>query len=1397
VPRARSWAAVLHGGWVLANADVPAGFAIWGEQSPNVRIRPRLPRRKVGTEPRPGTVRSGPPPPPPPPPHPFALTDDGVRHALSVLGLTRWATQTHIRQVFACLPSSEAGPHRSSEPIDPEASPRLGSWAVPAVILDEVESVSLLPRIAAASAANPGLLGDDLRAWIVAARFALSLLARQHFLPRMQVREEHLLSRWSAVIDEPADRSNLHAIERGMPSASVSLTWEPNGTTPSAHDALADYLAAVIDGVARAARPEAGKLTHVPATVGAWLSALSREEPLVYLPDDAARGLRRQVAGWTDLTSDSTTGDDAFRLCFRLDPPTAPDQEKPWRLDYMLQATDDPSLLVPVGEVWRHRGQTARFLTRRFDQPQERVLAGLGRASRVFQPIEASLRTARPESCALSTREAADLVRDKALLLKASGFGVLLPGLDTRLNVRLRLRGTRDPDPSKVDGPSMLSFNSLVSYDWQLALGDQPLSREEFEMLAQLKEPLVQLRGRWVDVRPDQIERALAFIQKHQSGQMQLAEAVSTALAPATLDGVEVSEVEATGWLESLLQDVTAGSKVELAEEPSGFQGQLRAYQKRGVAWLATLQRYNLGSLLADDMGLGKAVSVDTRILTPTGWKRMGDVRVGDRVVNAQGGNSRVTAVYPQGEKQLFRVFFSDNTSVECCAEHLWYVRSAVRKFRSQSGRVRPLGEFMHDLRDAAGNAKHYIPMVQPIEFDEVDLPIDPYLLGLLLGDGSLSSRPVAFTTADADLVSEVRVRVPAGIAVVGPSARGIDWRLSGPRGRSANPMIHLLRILGLMERRSAEKFIPDQYKFAPVAARVALLQGLLDTDGHVRPADNNIEYTTVSAQLAEDVAFLVQSLGGTARIRTKQPRYVYRGERRQGQLAYRMSVILPSEIQPFKLPRKVAVYKPRPKYQPSRAIVDVIPVGKNQAQCITVDSADGLYVVDQCIVTHNTAQLIALMLREPSRPTLVICPTSVVGNWRHELARFAPDLQVLVHHGPDRASKDELHVAAVQHDVVLSTYSLLHRDEASLTRVRWNGLVLDEAQNVKNASTRAAQAARAISARWKVALTGTPVENRLADLWSIFQVINPGYLGSAEEFRREFAMPIERASDADAIARLKSLTAPFILRRLKTDRNVIADLPDKHEMKVYCSLTKEQATLYEAVLQDTMRQIAESEGMQRRGLVLALLTRLKQVCNHPALLMHDGSPLPGRSGKLARLGEMLEEVIASDERALVFTQYAEMGRLLLDYLRTTLDREVLYLHGGTPMAERDRFVSEFQTDANGPPIFILSLKAGGTGLNLTRANHVFHFDRWWNPAVENQATDRAFRIGQTRNVQVHKYVCAGTFEETLDDLIERKVALAESIVGTSEAWITEMSTDDLRALFRLRRDEAVVSEES
>jgi SNF2 family DNA or RNA helicase len=276
---------------------------------------------------------------------------------------------------------------------------------------------------------------------------------------------------------------------------------------------------------------------------------------------------------------------------------------------------------------------------------------------------------------------------------------------------------------------------------------------------------------------------------------------------------------------------------------------------------------------------------------------------------------------------------------------------------------------------------------------------------------------------------------------------------------------------------------------------------------------------------------------------------------------------------------------------------------------------------------------------------------------------------------------------------------------------------------------------------------------------------------------------------------RLKRLTGPFILRRLKTDKTIIADLPEKMEMKVFCPLTKEQASLYEAVVKETMKALEPAEGIRRKGIVLATLSKLKQVCNHPAQFLGDHSPLPGRSGKLTRLTEMAEEMIAVGDRALVFSQFAEMGEILRRHLQEIFGQEVLFLHGAVPKAQRDRMVERFQGEGDGPSIFILSLKAGGTGLNLTRANHVFHFDRWWNPAVENQATDRAFRIGQTKNVQVHKFLCAGTLEEKIDEMVERKKGIAEQVIGTGEGWLTELSTAELKDLFSLRR-EAMGTEE-
>jgi SNF2 family DNA or RNA helicase len=423
--------------------------------------------------------------------------------------------------------------------------------------------------------------------------------------------------------------------------------------------------------------------------------------------------------------------------------------------------------------------------------------------------------------------------------------------------------------------------------------------------------------------------------------------------------------------------------------------------------------------------------------------------------------------------------------------------------------------------------------------------------------------------------------------------------------------------------------------------------------------------------------------------------------------------------------------------------------------------------------------------------PVLLICPTSVIGNWQHEAARFTPALSVLVHHGTARAREEAGFLeAAGAHDLVITSYSLLYRDFATLAKLVWSGIILDEAQNIKNPESQQARSARMLKGGYRIALTGTPVENNVGDLWSLMEFLNPGLLGTQAEFKRNFFVPIQASRDQMAAERLKKLTAPFILRRLKTDKAVIADLPDKLEMKVFCTLTREQASLYAAVVEEAMPELESASGIQRKGMVLATLSKLKQVCNHPAQFLKDNSALPDRSGKLARLVEMLEEVIGAGERALIFSQFAAMGEILKRHLEATFGREVLFLHGAVPKARRDEMVARFQKeDAAGPPIFVLSLKAGGTGLNLTAASRVFHFDRWWNPAVEQQATDRAFRIGQRRNVFVHKFLCAGTLEEKIDAMIERKRALAETIVGGGEDWVTKLSTAELRDLFALRPD--------
>jgi SNF2 family DNA or RNA helicase len=1031
---------ILHATWSLTDTTL----FIWGEHADAARRRRR--RKSLPVK----AAR-----------HPYQAGPDALVAALTSLAEAPEAQKP--AKATLLLPSTgRTGPLPSPElvstgvQVDADA-PALHPWRVNGLSLPPTDALRFLvaqPRDVILP--RPGLaLGADLRYWSLAAQIALDLLARQRFVPILEPDASGVYhAAWRPSFDDPRDAERITHLVEAMPPVCRALATTAD-EAPGPHALLLGGLAALTDAAVRDWSPPLALPRQVASREPRrWLSALFGRDASVSGSSFQLGRLFTQLRRWLDGLR---TDDAAFRLCFRLDPPPLPEPDQPalvptddaWTLRYLLQARDDLSLLVPVEQVWRQRGETARFLDRRFDRPQERLLTALGRAARLFPPIKDSLRATRPSATRLATEQAYTFLRQVASLLESSGFGVLMPTWwnkkGSRLGVRLRLQA------QPTGGSGILAFDNLVRYSWELSLGDERLTREEFEALAALKTPLVQVRGRWVELRPEQVEAAIRFWEARRTeGSMSTLEALRLTLgSEAETEGLPVDEVVTDDWLDDLLAELERGEQLSALPPPAGFVGKLRPYQERGYAWLDFLRRWGFGACLADDMGLGKTIQAITLLL--------------------------------------------------------------------------------REREDLA----------------------------------------------------------------------------------------------------------------------------------HVQPA-------------------------------------------------------------------------------------------------------------------------------------LLICPTSVIGNWRREVARFAPGLRVMVHHGSQRPQGDEFTTQATTHDLIITSYALARRDAETLSAVPWGGLILDEAQNIKNPAAKQTQVIRTFPANYRVALTGTPVENRLSEFWSVMQFLNPGYLGSQKRFRQQFGLPIERYRDAEATQRLKRLVGPFVLRRVKTDSTIIQDLPEKMEMNVYCTLTAEQATLYQAVVQDALEQVVESEGIQRRGLVLAMLLKLKQVCNHPAQFLGDGSALPGRSGKLARLTEMLDEALSAGDRALVFTQFAEMGKILQAHLRESLGDEVLFLHGGTPAKKRDEMVNRFQSP-HGPGVFVLSLKAGGLGLNLTAANHVFHFDRWWNPAVENQATDRAFRIGQRRDVQVHKFVCVGTLEEHIDELIKSKKELAEMVIGAGEGWLTELSTDQLRDLVTLRRETAQV----
>jgi len=1434
------------------------------------------------------------------------------------------------------LPSTAKGPQHSPELILENGDEGLRPsefkvWEIPTLALNPKLALDFLLALPY-DPPHGMVFGSSLRFWAEAAKFAFELMTRQCYTPTLQEKKRDNVTLYRAVweavlIGEDSERMAQLAtlmppicLAHLSPAEKVPLVPQ-NLVVHFLNQTLDAFIRECLSAIQLLPVRRNNRRSATEFLPEQWLQALTASDATMVASTQELRSFSSAMQGWLGQLRPAAANA-AFRTCFRLDPPDQDDNKhgSAWHIGYYLQANDDRSLLVPAENVWKERSTTLTFLKHQFENPQERLLTDLGKASRLFPTIEESLKTARPKELALTTEEAYAFLRESVPLLEQSGFGVLVPPWWQKPAARLRVKLKVKPKGQAKSSAGLFGLDSIVSYDWMVSVGDTTLSDEEFEKLVNLKMPLIQVRGQWVELRPEEIEAAIAFFQKKQgNGDMALGEALRLGLGQEQSEvGLQVNDIEGEGWIKELMDKLSDSVKITPIEPPSTFHGKLRPYQLKGVSWLAFLKQFGFGACLADSMGLGKCLAACSFVVVNGKLHRIEDIwsrYAGQATFDGEG-------YWADPTEKLLVNSIDEGTGqiVQAPIKYLYrqQVSTHMRKVRLEDGSSVTI-TYPHKLLTDKGwtNDLHvgdYVCVPAKLIWD--GKPDDPYLIKFLAwqiaeGYEMRNRATVNITQKDISVLEELQVCLERlsekyGINVNRPSIHTPTNRASYLTLNSAMYQ-SFLKVKGYeWGKLSNEKRIPDFIMQADLDTARIFLSNFFEAEASVISGMRSIEISTASPVLIQQLSYLLRRFGIWMRVSTKMKRarngtridrpyqfgvlggnaarifcrkIGFVGSKKQKKLeeickqvnntnveGIPASGIVAQAIVACKLPvlhfgMHNAVYLNGSQQFSSTSLKRVISAfdsimnGETERTCrekprsrwtaptlaaytqldrqaLTATKARLQYLIDQevyyCkikdieevqydgwvydfevethhnfvadnILCHNTIQLITLLLHDSElaakqgepmpNPTLIICPMSIVGNWQRELQRFAPSLSVMIHHGAERLTDEAFREEAKKHDVVITTYALALRDKEHLSPIEWEYVVLDEAQNIKNESAKQTKAIRGLNARHRIALTGTPVENRLSELWSIMEFLNPNYLGSGQDFSKKFAIPIERYHDKNRAETLKRLLQPFVLRRLKTDKAIIQDLPDKMEMKVFCNLTQEQASLYEAVVKEMIEKIEQSEGIERKGLVLSTLLKLKQICNHPAQFVGDGSSLPDRSGKLARLEEMLAEALAAGDKALIFTQFAEMGKMLRNHLQETLGCEVLFLHGGTPKKQRDAMVQRFQEDRRGAPIFILSLKAGGVGLNLTAANHVFHFDRWWNPAVENQATDRAFRIGQQKNVQVHKFVCVGTLEERIDLMIEQKKVLAESIVGSGENWLTEMSTDQLKELFALSRE--------
>jgi SNF2 family DNA or RNA helicase/intein/homing endonuclease len=1437
--------------------------------------------------------------------------------------------------------------HSASLGLDTDSPQYLQPWRVEGFCLNPSEAVKFLAAVPLnAAKGEEAFLGGDLRFWSQVSRWSLDLISRCKFLPTIN-RQSDAAAKWQVLLDSAVDGTRLEKFSANMPlvcrtyQEGVGGDKETRGqgdkennyvqcpmyvdfpTEPQ--ELLLGFLNSTIDaqvrGMAGSQPPtEAKAIASLPSAVRQWLQGLTSASGTVNADAIEVERLEAALKAWTMPLQYQLTLKTLFRTCFQLRSPESGETE--WILAYFLQAADDPEFLVDAATIWNNPVERLVYENRTIEQPQETFLRGLGLASRLYPAIAPSFETEYPQSCRITPMQAYEFIKAVAWRLEDSGLGVILPpslanreGWANRLGLKISAE-----TPKKKQG--RLGLQSLLNFQWQLAIGGQTISKAEFDKLVALNSPLVEINGEWVELRPQDIKTAQTFFTTRKD---QMALSLEDALRFSTgdtqvIEKLPVVSFEASGALQELIGALSNNQAIAPLPTPAAFKGQLRPYQERGAAWLSFLERWGLGACLADDMGLGKCVANDTLVNVN------GLLHTAETIWTTHAGETEFDGegFWANPTEQLVVNSIDEKTGkiVQANVRRLYrqQVREKLRKVTLEDGNSITITH-RHKLLTSKGwtnNLQVGDYVCVPSKTLWNGKPQDPDLVKFLAwqiaeGHELADVGRVTISQKDTKVLDDLlqtcqRIQKRYNLKINSPNISTFPNRVSALRVNSQAYREFLEAKGYVWGKLSAEKSIPPFIMQADLDSVRIFLQNYFDAEPAVVLSMGSIEISTASALLIQQLSALLRRFGIWLRIspklkcapngtRTLRTYYIgviggnsvrrfiqeigFNNSEKQSKLEQICQLVSNTNIEGIPASDMVTqtviatglplrhfgmhntVYingsqqfsrdslqrvivgmsriisgEAQEQYQllkPSKWTtqtltaysnldVEQLSLTRQSLQCLLdqevfycriesieeIDYDGWVYdfevskhhnFVANNIICHNTVQFIAFLLHLKEQdalenPTLLVCPTSVLGNWEREVNKFAPSLKILQYHGDKRPKGKAFLEAVKKHDLIVTSYSLLHRDIKSLQSVSWQIIVLDEAQNVKNPEAKQSKAVRELEATFRIALTGTPVENRLQELWSILDFLNPGYLGNKQFFQRRFAMPIEKYGDTASLTQLRSLVQPFILRRLKSDRDIIQDLPDKQEMTVFCGLTGEQAALYQQIVEQSLVEIESAEGLQRRGMILALLIKLKQICNHPAQYLKQATLEQHNSAKLLRLEEMLEEVLAESDRALIFTQFAEWGKLLKPYLEKQLGREIFFLYGSTSKKQREEMIDRFQHDPQGPPIMILSLKAGGVGLNLTRANHVFHFDRWWNPAVENQATDRVFRIGQTRNVQVHKFVCTGTLEEKIHDMIESKKQLAEQVVGAGEEWLTELDTDQLRNLLILDRS-AVIDDDA